>query len=283
MQWLYFVIGILVGLLLFWLLYWFWLRRRWLRAEALLQTKLGACTQETAKLQAQLASLQSAQPVQTRSGGVDIPLEPQTDAAGMVDLQSRLDAATAEITGLKAEIGGLKTEAAAAKDLKVRLDNATAELSKLKQQAFALERVQTELAKCQAKTADQQQEIVRLNAALASGATPAAPAAVEPAAAALRGGAADKAAAAPAKPDDLIVIEGIGPKINELLNAAGIRTFAQLAATSQERLQAILDGGGRRFSLADPGTWPQQAALARDGKWDDFAALVARLKGGRAV
>ena len=35
---------------------------------------------------------------------------------------------------------------------------------------------------------------------------------------------------APPKPDDLKKVEGIGPKINAALNAAGIRTYIQLAS-----------------------------------------------------
>ena len=82
-------------------------------------------------------------------------------------------------------------------------------------------------------------------------------------------------------PDDLTVIEGIGPKIAELLAADGITTFAALAATPADRLREILLAGGRRFAIADPATWPQQAALAASGDKAGLAALQASLKGGR--
>jgi len=88
-------------------------------------------------------------------------------------------------------------------------------------------------------------------------------------------------AAEPAKPDDLTRLEGIGAKINGLLNEHGIFTFAQLAATPVEMLREILSSGGPRFSMADPGTWPQQAQLASDGEWDALEALQAKLEGGR--
>jgi predicted flap endonuclease-1-like 5' DNA nuclease len=81
--------------------------------------------------------------------------------------------------------------------------------------------------------------------------------------------------------DDLIKIEGIGPKISELLANSGITTFAALAATPVERLREILAAGGSRYRLTDPGTWPEQAAYAARGDWDSFNALVARLKAGR--
>ncbi len=82
-------------------------------------------------------------------------------------------------------------------------------------------------------------------------------------------------------PDDLTVIEGIGPKIAGLLAADGITTFAALAATPADRLKEILLAGGRRFAIADPATWPQQAALAASGDKAGLAALQESLKGGR--
>lgn len=90
---------------------------------------------------------------------------------------------------------------------------------------------------------------------------------------------APAAAAEPPAPDDLKVVEGIGPKISAMLNAEGIRTFAQLAATDVERLRGIILAANLR--IADPTTWPQQAALAAAGKWDELQALQDSLKGGR--
>jgi len=80
--------------------------------------------------------------------------------------------------------------------------------------------------------------------------------------------------------DDLTRIEGIGPKINELLNNAGINTFAELAAAEIKQIEKILEDAGPRFRIHDPGTWPQQSALARDGKWDELQELQDRLDGG---
>lgn len=81
--------------------------------------------------------------------------------------------------------------------------------------------------------------------------------------------------------DDLKVIEGIGPKISSVFQAAGIRTLAQLAATDVDELKRILTEADIR--LGDPGTWPEQAGLAAEGKWDELAALQDELKGGRRV
>jgi predicted flap endonuclease-1-like 5' DNA nuclease len=81
--------------------------------------------------------------------------------------------------------------------------------------------------------------------------------------------------------DDLVIIEGIGPKIAELLNKAGISTFAELAATTPSAIKTILDAAGKRYQIHDPATWPQQAALARDGKTSELKTLQEELKGGR--
>ncbi|MFC5410504.1 50S ribosomal protein L17 [Larkinella bovis] len=91
---------------------------------------------------------------------------------------------------------------------------------------------------------------------------------------------APAAEAAPAA-DDLALVEGIGPKIAEALTAAGITTFAQLADATPEAIREILDNAGSQFAAHDPGTWPQQAALARDGKFDELKALQDELNGGR--
>lgn len=87
------------------------------------------------------------------------------------------------------------------------------------------------------------------------------------------------AAVAATAADDLEVIEGIGPKIAGVLQAAGISTFAQLAAASVAQLAEILQAAELR--LAVPETWPEQAALAAAGNWDELKQLQDRLKGGR--
>lgn len=84
-----------------------------------------------------------------------------------------------------------------------------------------------------------------------------------------------------AKTDDLTVIEGIGPKIAELLVAGGIRTFKELAAAKPAAVKAILDAAGKRYQMHDPATWPKQAALARDGKTAELAKLQGELKAGK--
>lgn len=80
--------------------------------------------------------------------------------------------------------------------------------------------------------------------------------------------------------DDLKKIEGIGPKIDSILADAGITTFAQLAATTVDKLKEILTD---KVNIAHPDTWPEQAALAAAGKWDELNTLQDALQGGRRI
>ncbi len=83
------------------------------------------------------------------------------------------------------------------------------------------------------------------------------------------------------KADDLKKIEGVGPKIAGLLQADGIKTFADLAKAKQPKLQAILEAAGSRYKMHNPTTWPEQAKLAAAGKWDELNKLQDELKGGK--
>ncbi len=94
--------------------------------------------------------------------------------------------------------------------------------------------------------------------------------------------AAPKKSAAKAKADDLKKIEGIGPKIAQILTEAGIDTFAKLAQANPDDIRNLLvEKGGRRYAMHNPDTWPKQAQLAADGKWDELKALQDQLTGGR--
>jgi predicted flap endonuclease-1-like 5' DNA nuclease len=81
--------------------------------------------------------------------------------------------------------------------------------------------------------------------------------------------------------DDLKIVEGIGPKIEELLNAAGISTWTQLSKSKADALKAILAGGGKRYAIHDPSTWAQQAGLAAEGKMEELKTWQAELTGGK--
>jgi len=71
-------------------------------------------------------------------------------------------------------------------------------------------------------------------------------------------------------PEDLKIVEGIGPKIESLLKEGGINNWDDLATTLVARLYEILDAAGENYRLAKPATWPRQAALAAEGRWDEL-------------
>jgi len=81
------------------------------------------------------------------------------------------------------------------------------------------------------------------------------------------------------KADDLKKIEGIGPKIAETLVAAGIASFADLAKTKSAKISEII-ADVRGNHVTD--TWPAQAQLAADGKWDELKKWQDELDGGKA-
>jgi len=83
------------------------------------------------------------------------------------------------------------------------------------------------------------------------------------------------------KQNDLTAIEGVGPKISGLLKDAGIDTWRELANSDVDRLHKILDAAGKRYKLADPTTWPKQAEMAADGRWDDLKEYQDFLQGGK--
>ena len=66
--------------------------------------------------------------------------------------------------------------------------------------------------------------------------------------------------------NDLKIIEGIGPKIEGLLNQAGITTFERLAATNVKHRRKILDDAGPAYKVHNPATWKEQAKMALAGK-----------------
>ncbi len=93
--------------------------------------------------------------------------------------------------------------------------------------------------------------------------------------------AAPKKAAAPkaTKADDLKKVEGIGPKIAETLSAAGISTFAELAKAKPAKISEII-ADVRGNHVTD--TWPAQAKMAAEGKWDELKKWQDELDGGKA-
>ncbi|MEO9892691.1 hypothetical protein [Aurantibacter sp.] len=73
------------------------------------------------------------------------------------------------------------------------------------------------------------------------------------------------------KQDDLKVVEGIGPKISQMFIDAGISTWKALSETSVAKCQEVLDGGGDRYKVHNPASWPMQAKMCYEGKWAELS------------
>jgi predicted flap endonuclease-1-like 5' DNA nuclease len=92
--------------------------------------------------------------------------------------------------------------------------------------------------------------------------------------------AAPEAPPTPAVPDDLKLVEGIGPKMEKALHNAGILTFVQLASASEQQIRAAIEAAGMRFAPSIP-TWAKQARYLADGDRDGLRAYQDSLTSGR--
>ena len=79
------------------------------------------------------------------------------------------------------------------------------------------------------------------------------------------------------------MIEGIGPKIKSLLARAEITSFKDLSEKSTEDLKGILKNAGDSYAFHNPETWPEQAMLAQEGKWEELEEFQDFLKGGKTI
>lgn len=84
------------------------------------------------------------------------------------------------------------------------------------------------------------------------------------------------------KGDDLTKIEGVGPKVMEVLVESGIATYADLAKTESTKIAEILIEANSRYKMFDPTTWPEQAQLAAADKWDELKVWQDAHSGGKA-
>jgi hypothetical protein len=80
--------------------------------------------------------------------------------------------------------------------------------------------------------------------------------------------------------DDLTKIEGIGPKIQGLLNNDGIWSYNQLSLASISRIKKILDDAGPSYTMHNPRTWAAQSRLAEENLLDELKVWQDHLKGG---
>lgn len=77
--------------------------------------------------------------------------------------------------------------------------------------------------------------------------------------------------------DDLTLLEGVGPKIANLLSVAGYKSYSNVADSTIEDLKSVLSKGGSNYIGHDPSTWAEQAKLAAAGKWAELNKLKDKL------
>ena len=182
------------------------------------------------------------------------------------------------VGGLKGQIGGLTTQngelntkvsslTAEGTDLRVQLTQKDAELERLND---VTRKSKSDLIMCESERNALREQLA--NATSGGGAAKVAKAAVA---------ATILFAGTKYKTDDLKIVEGIGPKIADLLIKEGINTWKELSETSPERITGILQAAGPNFQIHDPGTWPHQAKLADEGKWDELKKLQDELSAGK--
>ena len=82
-------------------------------------------------------------------------------------------------------------------------------------------------------------------------------------------------------PDDLKVVEGIGPKCEEALKAGGIGSWKELADSTPDKIREILAEAEGNFSGQVPDTWPEQAQMAVDQEWEKLEKWQDELDGGK--
>ena len=167
-------------------------------------------------------------------------------------LASSISSREADMSGLESQLKTTKQSLESANSSKVNLE------SQLKQ-------TQTSLEACLKSKAD-----------MAANTVSAAPALIP-----FNGDAAKAVFGKKITQDNLTVVEGIGPKIQQLFHDFNIKTWKALSETSIEKCQEVLNSGGDRYRIHKPNTWPKQAELAYQGKWAELLKWQDELDGGK--
>ena len=82
--------------------------------------------------------------------------------------------------------------------------------------------------------------------------------------------------------NDLKIVEGIGPKISDILVRRGISTWKALSEADPVIIKDyLLQDGGEQYRIHIPDTWPYQSKLAHEGRWEELKALQDNLIGGK--
>ncbi|MBK8497639.1 MAG: hypothetical protein IPL52_02180 [Flavobacteriales bacterium] len=82
-------------------------------------------------------------------------------------------------------------------------------------------------------------------------------------------------------PDDLKLVEGIGPKIAEHLGKHGLRSWSEVAKAKPEEIRKVLAEAGDRFLLHDPSSWPKQCRLMVEQRWEELRKYQRQMQRAR--
>ena len=311
-NWLSFFVGVLVGWLVEWLIdYFFWRSRRraLLEENAELQTQLDSATSRNEQLEAQVTRGGANVRAKEEELNVAASRLSQVQASAEI-MQERLESQEKRAIGREETLAAREDEVAALSEklssTEMELEASRAERVDVGLRTQALEvqlsQVQAEVENLEERLAAEEKRAATCEEALRAkeGELAIPSERLSPAGMTLeasRAGDIDEEGRGPAlgaqveetktdvsvvvEPDDLLKIEGIGPKIAGILQDNDILTYAQLADAPVGRLHEILQGAGPRYRLADPASWPEQARLAAEERWEELQDLQDRLSGGR--
>jgi len=79
------------------------------------------------------------------------------------------------------------------------------------------------------------------------------------------------------KNNNLKIIEGVGPKIEGILNKAGYITWKDLANADSNTLQNIMHDAGPRYRIHSPRTWQKQIQLCLEKNWQGLIDYQQKL------
>ncbi len=66
-----------------------------------------------------------------------------------------------------------------------------------------------------------------------------------------------------------------------MFKESGIKTWKALSDASVADCQKVLDGGGNRYKIHDPASWPMQAKMCYEGKWTELTKWQDEHKHGK--
>ncbi len=248
-----FAIGWLVELLID---YYYWRRRR-IDAEAALRAEADQLRDENEELHSQNTDFQGKS-----QHFADMKTNLQAREVELNDLMMKIGRQEVTLGEKETSLNARNAELATlATRLESRQESLNAREAGISDQSDIITSLKSDLASAQATVNGLEAELAACKSATGAGVV------------AAGGVAAALATAVPNQKDNLKKMHGIGPKIEGLLNAKGIQSFADLANANPDTLEEILEEAGSRFRLTDPSTWPTQALLAASDKWDELKAF----------